>query len=149
MQELTRRRLLRLGLALPAVFVAARLRGYVEGGASAARLDATPSCRDPDDPSPPNALGPFFKPRSPRRRVLRRRGVRGVPLVVTGTVFSTHCRPVRGALLDFWQADDRGVYDNAGFRLRGHQFSDRRGRYRLVTVLPERGPAPEASRSRL
>src|SRR3712207_6926313 len=48
----------------------------------------------------------------------------------------TRCRPVAGALLDFWQADARGEYDNSGFRLRGHQFADSRGRYRLRTVVP-------------
>ena len=40
------------------------------------------------------------------------------------------------ALLDFWQADDRGVYDNTGYRLRGHQFTDEQGRYRLETIVP-------------
>jgi protocatechuate 3,4-dioxygenase beta subunit len=55
---------------------------------------------------------------------------------VTGTVLSTNCKPIAGAVLDFWQADGLGRYDNAGFRLRGHQLTDRRGRYRLETVLP-------------
>jgi hypothetical protein len=40
------------------------------------------------------------------------------------------------ALLDFWQADANGDYDNEGYRLRGHQFSDRRGRYGLETIVP-------------
>ena len=57
-------------------------------------------------------------------------------MVLTGTVMSTACRPVAGALLDFWQADDRGEYDNAGYRLRGHQFADARARYRLETIVP-------------
>jgi protocatechuate 3,4-dioxygenase beta subunit len=56
--------------------------------------------------------------------------------VIAGTVLSTDCRPVARALLDFWQADDRGQYDNAGFRLRGHQFTDDRGRFRLETIVP-------------
>jgi protocatechuate 3,4-dioxygenase beta subunit len=55
---------------------------------------------------------------------------------VTGAVLSTRCQPIPGALLDFWQADDQGRYDNAGFRLRGHQFADDQGRYRLETVVP-------------
>jgi protocatechuate 3,4-dioxygenase beta subunit len=46
------------------------------------------------------------------------------------------CRPVRHALLDFWQADGDGQYDLEGFRLRGHQFTDARGRFRLATVVP-------------
>jgi len=125
---LTRRRLLELGVVLPLPFVAGRWIADAEA------LPPTPTCDD--DPTASNALGPFFKPRSPKRRKLRRPGVHGVPLVVTGTVLSTSCRPIAGALLDFWQADGRGVYDNAGFRLRGHQFTDRHGRYRLETVLP-------------
>ena len=46
------------------------------------------------------------------------------------------CRPLAGTLLDFWQADTNGEYDNVGFRLRGHQFSDADGRYRLETITP-------------
>jgi protocatechuate 3,4-dioxygenase beta subunit len=38
--------------------------------------------------------------------------------------------------LDFWQADGRGDYDNAGYRLRGHQTTDGDGRYRLETIVP-------------
>jgi protocatechuate 3,4-dioxygenase beta subunit len=39
-------------------------------------------------------------------------------------------------LLDFWHADDKGVYDNEGFKLRGHQFTDDEGRYALETIVP-------------
>jgi protocatechuate 3,4-dioxygenase beta subunit len=39
-------------------------------------------------------------------------------------------------LLDFWQADDAGSYDNTGYRFRGHQFTDEGGRYELETVVP-------------
>lgn len=60
----------------------------------------------------------------------------GVALLLTGRVLYTNCRPVERALLDFWQADGDGEYDNDGFRLRGHQFSARGGRYRLETVVP-------------
>jgi protocatechuate 3,4-dioxygenase beta subunit len=40
------------------------------------------------------------------------------------------------AWLDFWQADDRGQYDTAGYRLRGHQFTDAAGAFSLETTLP-------------
>jgi protocatechuate 3,4-dioxygenase beta subunit len=112
------------------------------GGATAtatttARLAATPSCDDGDEhPTDPQTEGPFFEPGSPRRRNLVAAGLRGVPLAVTGLVVDTHCRPVRGALLDFWQADAAGRYDNAGYRLRGHQFTDGRGRFDLRTIVP-------------
>jgi protocatechuate 3,4-dioxygenase beta subunit len=36
----------------------------------------------------------------------------GQRLVVAGTVLTTDCRPVKAALLDFWQADDAGEYDD-------------------------------------
>jgi protocatechuate 3,4-dioxygenase beta subunit len=43
---------------------------------------------------------------------------------------------VSRAALDFWHADTSGEYDNSGFRLRGHQFTDDQGRYRLETIVP-------------
>jgi protocatechuate 3,4-dioxygenase beta subunit len=55
---------------------------------------------------------------------------------VTGRVLTTSGRPIPRALLDFWQADARGVYDNSGYRFRGHQLADARGRYALQTVVP-------------
>ena len=50
------------------------------------------------------------------------------------------CTPLKGALLDFWHADENGDYDNQGFRYRGHQYSDAEGRYRLETILPAEYP---------
>jgi protocatechuate 3,4-dioxygenase beta subunit len=35
-----------------------------------------------------------------------------------------------------WQADASGAYDNSGYRLRGHLFTDAQGRYRFETVVP-------------
>jgi protocatechuate 3,4-dioxygenase beta subunit len=99
-------------------------------------LAPTPACGDDEDVTPPQREGPFYKPRSPQRTSLLEPGLTGTRLVVAGRVLSTDCRPVGRALLDFWQADDRGVYDNAGFRLRGHQFADDEGRYRLETIVP-------------
>jgi protocatechuate 3,4-dioxygenase beta subunit len=51
-------------------------------------------------------------------------------------VLSTTCQPIAHALLDFWQADTNGNYDNTGFRLRGHQYTDIQGRYSLDTIVP-------------
>ena len=58
--------------------------------------------------------------------------------MLTGTVLGVDCRPVERALLDFWQADDAGEYDNDGFRLRGHQFTAADGAFRLSTIVPGR-----------
>ena len=103
---------------------------------SARSLPATPACGDTGAATPPQTAGPFFKPSSPRRASLLEPGLAGTRLVVTGRVLWTDCRPVTGALLDFWQADDRGAYDTRGYRLRGHQFTDEAGGYRLETIVP-------------
>jgi protocatechuate 3,4-dioxygenase beta subunit len=99
-------------------------------------LPATPACDDGDEPSPAQTEGPFFTPDSPERASLLEPGLEGTRLVLAGSVLATGCTPVAGALLDFWQADDGGEYDNEGFRLRGHQFADAQGRYRLETIVP-------------
>jgi protocatechuate 3,4-dioxygenase beta subunit len=108
-----------------------------EAAAEAGILQATPPCDDgDDDPTEAQTEGPYYTPDTPRRSNLVIGGVRGTALLVTGDVVDTQCRPVRGALLDFWQADAEGEYDNQGYRLRGHQFADGRGRYALRTIVP-------------
>lgn len=102
----------------------------------AQQLQPTPACTDAEDVTPAQTEGPYFKPDSPLRTSLLESGIRGTKLVVTGQVVSRDCQPVARALLDFWQADGDGVYDNAGYKLRGHQFTDEAGRYTLETVFP-------------
>jgi protocatechuate 3,4-dioxygenase beta subunit len=100
-------------------------------------LQPTPACGDDDDePTPTQTEGPYFTPNSPERASLREPDMLGTPLTVTGFVLSTTCQPIAGALVDFWQCDDQGVYDNVGYRLRGHQFTNEEGRYTLETILP-------------
>ncbi len=96
----------------------------------------TPSCDDGDDPTPPQTEGPYFKPNSPRRTSLIQPGTPGMRLTVTGYVFGRACRAIPQVLLDFWQADTYGTYDNVGFRFRGHQYTDASGAFRLTTVVP-------------
>lgn len=99
-------------------------------------LAPTPECVDADDPTPEQTEGPFFSPNSPERTSLLDGSVTGTRLAVAGSVLSTACAPLSGALLEFWQCDDNGNYDNEGFTLRGHQFSDAQGRYTLTTIVP-------------
>ena len=95
----------------------------------------TPAC-GAQGSTPSQTEGPYFKPSSPERVSLLEPEMRGRRLTVTGAVLSTDCKPLPRALLDFWHADAGGRYDNAGFRLRGHQLTDAEGRYRLETILP-------------
>jgi len=117
-----------------ACLLAAPLLWYLAKAFGAA-LEPTPACADGLS-TPEQTPGPFFKPRSPERKSLREAGVQGTPIVVEGIVRSTRCPPVAGVLLDFWQADASGAYDNQGYRLRGHQFTDSAGKYRLETIVP-------------
>jgi protocatechuate 3,4-dioxygenase beta subunit len=106
------------------------------GPARAQTLRPTPSCPDGSEPTPRQTEGPYFKPASPERASLLEPGMGGVKIVVTGVVRLASCQPVPRALIDVWHADDRGDYDNTGYRLRGHQFTDDQGRYRLETIVP-------------
>jgi protocatechuate 3,4-dioxygenase beta subunit len=116
-------------------FVAGSLFG-IERGAAEAPLPATPACHDGDEATLPQTEGPYFKPSSPERIELYEEGMVGQPIELVGLVLSRACKPVAGALLDFWQADAKGQYDNSGFHLRGHQFTDAEGRYRLRSIVP-------------
>ena len=116
-------------------FAAGSLLG-IGGGVAQAPLSQTPACHDGDEPTLAQTEGPFFKPSSPERIELIEAGMAGQPIELVGLVLSRNCKPLAGALLEFWQADDKGRYDNSGFRLRGHQFADAEGRYRLKTVVP-------------
>jgi len=110
------------------------------GTAQAQSLRPTPSCPDGAQPTPRQTAGPYFKPHSPERASLLEPGMPGMKIVVTGMVRLANCQPVPRALIDVWHADDRGAYDNAGFRLRGHQYTDDQGRYRLETIVPGNYP---------
>ena len=103
------------------------------GGRTATTLAPTPSCTDDDDPTPAQTEGPYFTPNSPERTDIRA-GASGTAMTLSGTVVTTDCRPVANALVDVWQADGDGEYDNSGYRLRGHQFTDDQGRYSFQTV---------------
>jgi len=113
-----------------------RTAGGLDAVAAAVDLEPTPACRDTDDITPQQTAGPFFKPRSPERKSLLESGIQGSRIVLEGLVRSTKCKPISGALVDFWQADGNGAYDDTGFRLRGHQFADGGGRYRIETIVP-------------
>jgi protocatechuate 3,4-dioxygenase beta subunit len=103
---------------------------------SAVLLSPTPECGDDDDVTPAQTEGPYFTPNSPERTSLLEAGMPGTRLTVSGYVLTRRCEPVARALLDFWQTDDSGAYDNVGYKLRGHQFTDSDGRFQLDTIMP-------------
>ena len=153
--RLTRRQLQRLAMALPAPLALAVLSGRTAGivaaqddddatpGASPApdgtpTLAPTPECLDDDDLAETleQTEGPYFTPDSPERTSLIEDDMAGTRLLLTGYVYASGCEPVPDALIEFWQADDAGEYDNVGYNLRGHQFTGEDGEYSLETILP-------------
>jgi len=129
-EKIPRRNLVRV-LGLPAaIALGLATRARAQGPA----LRATPSCGT--EPTRPQTEGPYFKPASPQRASLLEPGMAGTRIAVVGRVVTIDCRPAPRALIDVWHADARGEYDNAGFTLRGHQFTDENGQYRLETVMP-------------
>jgi protocatechuate 3,4-dioxygenase beta subunit len=84
----------------------------------------------------PQIEGPFYTPKTPLRRDIRDPFIEKDTLVIAGRVLDPQCRPLAGAVLDFWQTDHAGRYDQHGYRYRGHQYTDAAGRFQLVTVRP-------------
>ena len=80
--------------------------------------------------------GPYFKAGSPEATNLLQDSMQGQVITVTGQVVDQNGQPVANALLDFWQANASGAYDNSGYTLRGHQYTDANGNYTLTTVVP-------------
>jgi protocatechuate 3,4-dioxygenase beta subunit len=86
--------------------------------------------------TPSQMEGPYYTPNTPERNSLLEEGMAGERLLLIGYVLDADCNPIPGAWLDFWQAGADGGYDNSGYTLRGHQFTDGQGRYYLETVMP-------------
>lgn len=91
-------------------------------------------------PTPPDMEGPFYKAGAPVRASLIEPGAKGERVILSGRVLGADCKPAAGALLDFWQADEKGEYDNAGYRYRGKATADAEGRYRIETTMPAEYP---------
>jgi hypothetical protein len=79
-------------------------------------------------PTPQDSFGPFGRGMPPLRAKI------GTGHVLTGVVVSApDCRPVRGAFVQFWQADRTGRYTRASS---GTVVTDRLGRFRFQSPHP-------------
>lgn len=84
--------------------------------------------------------GPYYKEKSPQTKQLYKPNIQGEKVTLSGYVVDTSCKPIANAWIDFWQADGNGEYDNEGYILRGHQYTDSNGKYVLETVIPGEYP---------
>jgi protocatechuate 3,4-dioxygenase beta subunit len=90
----------------------------------------SPGCR----PTPPDALGPFYRPGAPVRTKV------GEGYTLTGQVLSAaDCRPLPGAAIEFWLTGPQGSYDDAH---RATVFAGPDGDFRFESNFP----APYGSR---
>ncbi len=87
-------------------------------------------------PTPAIEEGADYKPGSPGRRNIADPDVSGKKFFLEGRVKDTSGKPVANAWMDFWQADSFGKYDSESYRLRGHQYTEKDGKYRLETIRP-------------
>lgn len=99
--------------------------------------------RDKLQPTPPDILGPFYRPGAPEYHEFAKL-VTPATLYVEGRVMDRDGVPVADAVLDVWQADEAGKYDNTGFHLRGRVAvsgeddgsGGNAGRFSVGTVKP-------------
>jgi protocatechuate 3,4-dioxygenase beta subunit len=90
--------------------------------------------------TPGKEEGPYYSAGSPETKRLWSTDISGEKLTLSGKVMDIKGNPLVGAWLDFWQADGNGRYDNEGYTLRGHQYTDKNGSYTLETVIPGKYP---------
>jgi protocatechuate 3,4-dioxygenase beta subunit len=78
--------------------------------------------------TPDDAAGPFGRVSPPLRAKI------GTGHVLTGVVLSVlDCKPIRGARVDFWQSNRRGVYTRA---TSGSVLTNAAGRFRFEGPRP-------------
>jgi len=95
---------------------------------------ATKTCLATED----NIEGPFFTANAPSRVVLINKQAKGTRLFLSGRVVDTRCRPIAGAVMEVWQANHKGDYDNRGFRFRATLNTTRKGEFQITTIIPGR-----------
>lgn len=130
----TRRDVLHKCLALGGVSVAA-------GFSSTAVIEAWAEQGTPRKATPVNEIGPFYKKRAPDSHVLRLPGDPGLPLSVSGKVWSARGEALPGAVIEVWQADHVGHYDLEGYRYRARVPANGEALYELETTMPGHYPA--------
>jgi hydroxyquinol 1,2-dioxygenase len=98
--------------------------------------------RRPGAATPSTVEGPFHVPNAPAMAngADMAQGAPGVPCFVTGTVRGLDGEPVAGAVLDLWQTDGEGLYEDQrdvkGPWMRGLYRTQPDGSYAIRTVAP-------------
>lgn len=96
-------------------------------------------------------LGPFYVDEPPQYPLGADigGGLKGMPLYVEGSVSDADGRPLTGAVVDIWHADEAGFYDVQQLEAlgdlsgRGRFLTDAEGRFHFWTVRPSSYPIPD------
>jgi protocatechuate 3,4-dioxygenase beta subunit len=92
-----------------------------------------------DSPTTTDILGPFYRPGAPMRNNIISPGSTGIPMNLTGKVFSENgSTALDKALVEIWQCDEKEYYDNASddYLFRGAVKTDKNGAYNFKTIVP-------------
>ena len=130
--RLSRRDLLEKSIAVGVVSVAA---GLTPAAIATAWDEVSRRPRTPE-----NALGPFYKKHAPDLRTMRIAGDPGMPLAVSGGVFSTRGEALPEATVEVWHTDNRGRYDIDGYRYRARFKPAASGAYAFDSIMPGHYP---------
>lgn len=106
--------------------------------------------RKPSGASESTVLGPFHVQDAPELPMGANICLdqKGEDMVISGRILDTQGRPIEGAVLDVWQANDEGFYDvqqlgiQPEFNLRGVFRTGADGRYWFRAVKPKFYPIP-------
>ncbi|PHP66696.1 6-chlorohydroxyquinol-1,2-dioxygenase [Zhengella mangrovi] len=107
--------------------------------------------RKPSGASESTVLGPFHVADAPLRQMGDNICLdhKGEDMVVSGRILDTDGKPIDGAVIDVWQANDEGFYDvqqkgiQPDFNLRGVFRTGPDGRYWFRAVKPKYYPIPD------
>ena len=106
--------------------------------------------RSPDGATESTIFGPFYREGAaelPIGASINQDG-HGEPAVVMGQVLSTNGTPIPDALLDVWETNEHGLYeqqdpDQPDMNLRGKFRTDSQGRYCFIGIKPVSYPIPD------
>ena len=100
------------------------------------KLGASPTCKTLSDYE-----GPFYSKGAPKISQLAQPGEKGRRITISGQVLKTDCKsPASSYILDMWQTNYKGEYDNSGYKLRGKVASKKDGSFAFETIMPGRYP---------
>lgn len=105
--------------------------------------------RRPTGATENSVLGPFYVEDRPafENGADISGGIKGKPMFFNGRVLDTEGKPIPGARVDVWHADEDGGYDiinpDVEVAMRGLFRADAQGRFWFTSILPESYPIPD------